>query len=137
MSILLFRRQIETLLAGLIGEYTLPSLQKTPAIRVREGNEQLDENVAVEGLEVVIEVSMPQRMKALYSGVPYWPIYHVRLVQWDGYNFDEALQRLITTYDNSRHIPLNVPAEIGPSKQCIVEIKSSNSILGTMKMEAP
>jgi hypothetical protein len=137
MSILLFRRQIETLLSDLIGEYTLPNGQQTPAIRVREGEEQLDENTAVEGLEVIIEVYFPEGSRALYSGVPQWPIYHVRLVQWSDFNFDEAVLRLRSTYDNSRTIPLSVPAEIGPTRQCIVAIKSSSPYMSELKMEAP
>jgi hypothetical protein len=137
MNILLFRRQIETLIGDLIGEYTMPNLVKTPAIRFREGEEQLDENIAVEGLEVIIEIPLPKASKALYSGTPVWPIYHVRLVQWSGYGFDEAVARIVETYDNNSLIPIKVPGELGPSKQCIISIYSSTPRMGQIKYQAP
>lgn len=125
MSIRIFRTQIETLLAGLIGDYTRPSGATTPAIEFRDGNEPLDENTAVEGLEVILELGNPLSSTPVYSGVPQRTVYIVRLVQWSGYNYEEALLAIKKAYANCRVIPINVPPEIGPTKQCMIEIPSS------------
>jgi hypothetical protein len=137
MSIILFRKQIEVALSGLIGEYTLPNLTQTPAIRFREGQEQLDENIAVSGLEVVIEIANPKMLSPLYAGTPRKTLYHVWLVEWSGYNYDEAVMNLTGRYDGSYVIPITIPPELGPTKQCIVAIESSTTNLGAIKFYAP
>jgi hypothetical protein len=137
MSILLFRQQIEVALSGLIGEYTLPNSTQVPAIRFRDGDEQLDENIAVEGLEVIIEIANPRPLAPVYEGVPTKTVYHVRMVQWSGYNYDNAVMALTGKYDGSFVIPVNIPAGLGPTKQCIVSIDSSTVNLGGVKFYAP
>ena len=137
MTVLRFRRQIETLIGDLIGEYTLPNLVQTPAIRFREGEEPIDENVAVEGLEVILETSSPARVGNQYSGAIYSPMYAVRLVQWSGSNYEEAVERIVSTYDNHEFTPTRVPPEIGPTKQCVIFIQSSAVIEAGYKYTAP
>lgn len=137
MTNLIFRKQIETVLDGLIGEYTLSPGVLTPAIRFREGEEQLDENIAVSGLEVVFEVSSPAKGRPLYSGVPLQKRYAVKLIQWSGDSYDEAVERLLLAYPNNSYFLINTPPGLGPTKQCHIEIMSSSFSMPQYTIDAP
>ena len=137
MNILLFRKQIETLLYGLIGEYTLSPGVTTPSVRVREGEEHLDENIAVSGLEVILEISDSMAQRPIYSGIPTQGRYGVRLVQWSGSDYDQAVQRIRSAYPTHSFFPIRPPVGLGPSKQCLIEVLSSTFVVPEFTIEAP
>jgi hypothetical protein len=137
MNILAFRKQIETVLIGLIGEYVLSPGVVTPSIRAREGEEQLDENIAVSGLEVILEIADSISTRPLYSGIPTQGRYAVRLVQWSGSDYTEAVQRIRSAYPGHSYFPIRPPVGLGPSRQCLIEISSSTFVVPEFNIQAP
>lgn len=136
-KLLIFRRQIETLIGHLVGEYTLANGYLTPAVSVREGNESLDPDTKVDGLEVIIDSSGdPQRKPLQYNENPGFIVYNVRLVQWSGENLTEA-KALIESAYGIKGSDIPVPEEIGPSKQALIQIPSSTNYVSDYRYVAP
>lgn len=136
MNLLLFRKQIETLVGHLLGEYVLANGFVTPAISAREGNESLDENTSVEGLEIVISTSAETTNISQYEARPVAGFYIVSLIQWTDSNLSIAKAIIESAY-GVRGVDISVPEEIGPTVQARIKIQSSTFVQSGVSMIAP
>jgi hypothetical protein len=139
LNLLLFRRQIETLVGHLVGEYVLANGYITPAISAREGNESLDENTSVQGLEIVITTSAESTDIKQYEYIPVAGYYIVSLIQWSsetGTNI-QAAKALIESAYGVRGVNINVPEDVGPTMQAMIKIQSSTYVQSGILMIAP
>lgn len=133
----LFRKQVETLIGDLLGQYVLSNGATRDSIDFREGNEPLDENTAVSGLEVILGTEAPVKEAPSYDGFAIRDIYTIRMVQWTDFNYDEAVKRILKAYDNATIATISVPPGLGPQKQCLIRIPSSSFDIGEIKIVAP
>jgi hypothetical protein len=139
VNLLLFRRQIETLVGHLAGEYVLANGFVTPAISAREGSESLDENTSVQGLEIVITTSAETRDIKQYEGIPVAGYYIVSLIQWStetDVNIQTA-KALIESAYGVKGVGINVPEDVGPTMQAQIKIQSSTYLQSGVLMIAP
>ena len=126
MSGLLVRKQIEHLVADIVGEYTLPNYVTAPAIYVLEGTRELDPDLKIEGTEIIIEEMPSNVLGYLYSRNLVSKTYQLRLVQWSGAELNAIADRLLGYYFGATITVQSVPEEMGPSKQALITIPSSS-----------
>jgi hypothetical protein len=136
MDLQLFRKQIEALVGNLVGEYVLTNGFITPAISGREGNESLDENTSVEGLEIVLSTSAESTNVSQYECRPVAGFYIVSLIQWSDSNLPLAKAIIESAY-GVRGVDIAVPEEIGPTIQARIKIQSSTFVQSGFSMIAP
>lgn len=118
MNILQLRSEIEVLLAGELGTYTLPNGETTPAISVRAEGEALPAGITANGLEVVL-IRDPDLTTILqYSEAGTLRRWIVYLVVWNTYTeVETAVDSMVYTYAGSRVDTVPVPRGSGPLHQ--------------------
>jgi hypothetical protein len=125
MSALLdLRTTLSTVLAGVIGTYTLANGSVTPAVRCSDPSETRYPGTIVQGLEVVIlkdPVLVPVRQYQQERAQAEWTVF---LVAWGEVTAGTAAQLVIDAIPGTDAQRISVPEGIGPQDQYQLTIRS-------------
>lgn len=126
MKVLSLRTELETLLSGMLGTYTLANGYRTPAISVRADGVTLPAYTSVTGLEVVIAEEPSLRPIRQYRNEQAFSVWTVDLLQWGDLATDDALSRvaalLLYSYPGSNLSKPQVSANTGVRARQRLEI---------------
>lgn len=126
MKVLALRTELETLLSGVLGTYTLANGYKTPAISVRAGGVTLSADTSVSGLEVVIAEEPVLRPIRQYRNEQAFSVWTVDLLLWGALATDDSLIHIaaliLYTYPGSTLARPPVSANTGVRSRQRLEI---------------
>lgn len=126
MNLLELRTDLATLLADVLGTYTLPNSETTPAISVRSSGEVLPAGTTVSGLEVVIIRDPDLTPIPQYTDAGALRIWTVFLVDWsDSTDLEPVGAYIIEAYPGTQVSTIAVPKGPGPQNQLRVSIRSN------------
>lgn len=115
MDVLALRTAVETTLVDLLGVYTMPNGQKTPAIAVRSDGEKLPSHWRVEGLECVLHREpVPQPLRQ-YKGQVAFNVWMADLVAWSSsVDLPLVTERLLANWPGCKFSDTTVVKNTGP-----------------------
>lgn len=125
MDVLAIRGAIATVLAPLLGTYTLSNGATTPAIVVRDPGEGMTAGTTVSGLEVVISSVPDLEEQAQYRLAPFIQTWNVFLLDWGGTDIEDAMATLQSGFPGATAVLLGVLEDQGPKRQAQVRLPVS------------
>lgn len=125
MDVLAIRGAIATVLAPLLGTYTLSNGATTPAIVVRDPGEGMTAGTTVSGLEVVISSVPELEEQAQYRLAPFIQTWNVFLLDWGGTNIEDAMATLQSGFPGATAVLLAVLEDQGPKRQAQIRLPVS------------
>lgn len=126
MQLLTFREELETLLADLLGTYTLANGAQVPAVSVRNTGEDSPPGMLVNGLELIIRRNPRLRFIERYDSSLAFRFLAVELLSWDGMDLTPAADLIVSAYPNAvatEVTTLEVPEGLGPQAQMRITLQ--------------
>ena len=118
------RSDLEALLRGWLGTYTLGNGAQTPAVAVRADSEGLAAGTSVQGLELVINRHPSLDPVRQYLQEPCAQSWDVWLLAWnDKAQITEAAARVVATYPGTTAQVVTLPEGWGPKRQIQLTIQ--------------
>lgn len=126
MQLLTFREELETLLADLLGTYTLANGAEVPAVSVRNTGELSPAGTVVSGLELIIQRNPRLKYVERYDTPLAFRLITVFLVSWDGSDPTPAADLIVNAYPNAvatEVTTIDVPEGLGPQAQMRITLQ--------------
>jgi hypothetical protein len=127
VDVLAIRGAIATVLAPLLGTYTLANGATTDALVVRDPGQGLAAGTTVSGLEVVISSVPELEEQAQYRYAPFLQVWNVFVQDWGGGDLEEAVATLQSAFPGSSAVLLAVLEDQGPKRQAQLRLPSNRN----------
>lgn len=125
MDVLAIRGAIATVLAPLLGTYTLANGATTAALVVRDPGQGLAAGTTVSGLEVVISSVPDLEEQPQYRLAPFRQVWNVFVQDWGGGDLEEAVATLQSGFPGATAVLLAVLEDQGPKRQAQVRLPAN------------
>lgn len=119
------RDDLEALLSGWLGTYTLANGTTTPAVAVRADSEGLAAGTKVTGLELVINRHPSQDPVRQYLNEQCGETWELWLLAWDAKSrINEAAAEVVRVYPGTTAQVVTLPEGWGPKRQVKLELQN-------------